>query len=54
VLQRNGGENVYAVKDANFDMDIDPNFSEASSIFYDKLGHDKEKVTFLKRPNEAA
>jgi hypothetical protein len=43
---------VYAVKDANFDMDIDPNFSEATQIFYEKLGYDREKVQFLKRPGQ--
>jgi hypothetical protein len=38
------------VKDANFDMDIDPNFDEAINIFYEKLGHfNKEETTFLKR-----
>ena len=30
MLESIAGSNVFAVKDANFDMDIDPNFDEAS------------------------
>jgi hypothetical protein len=47
--------NVFGVSDANFDVDLDPHFSEARSLFYDVLGNQKEgegKVKFLKRPEE--
>ena len=31
--------NVHAFADADFDMDIDPNFHESESLFYDALDH---------------
>ena len=47
--------NVYAAEDANFDLDLDPHFAEARSIFYEVLKNKKEgegKIKFLKRPKE--
>lgn len=46
---------VLGVSDANFDVDLDPHFFEARSLFYDVLGNQREgegKVKFLKRPEE--
>ena len=49
------GNNVFGVSDANFDVDLDPHFSEARALFYTELGNQREgtgKVKFLKRPEE--
>ena len=35
--------NVHAFADADFDMDIDPNFHESESLFYESLNHIKKE-----------
>ena len=35
---------MHGFEDADFDMDIDPNFNESESLFYDALDH-------LRRPD---
>jgi len=30
---------VFGVEDANFDLDLDPHFIEARSLFYGELGN---------------
>jgi len=34
---------VHGFKDADFDMDIDPNFHESESLFYNALDHLKQE-----------
>ena len=48
-----GCTNIFGVKDANFDLDLDPSFAEAQHLFYYELKNQKEgqnAISFLKRP----
>jgi hypothetical protein len=54
-IKQIGASNIFAAQDANFDLDLDPHFSEARSLFYSELQNTKEgenKVKFLKGPKE--